>query len=1029
MSDIMKPVPFAKLINSIVTEFERHKQIFSIPEQYFYYPKDTNKVFNIFGDNIDTPVGPAAGPHTQLAQNIISAYLTGGRFFELKTVQILDELKIDKPCIDAGDECYNVEWSQELKLKDSYDEYLKAWIILHFIDYVFGFNKNNCRGFVFNMSVGYNLEGIKTEPMDRFINLLKDASVSENFNLYKKVLIDFINADNSSELLKKIDKKLLVEKIKNISPNISCSMTLSTMHGCPPAEIDSIARYLIKEKQLNTYVKLNPTLLGYNVVRNTLNTIGFNYIELDPASFDHDLKFEDAIPMIKGLQEFAKEHDKVFGIKLSNTLGTINKKNVLVGESMYMSGRSLFPLTIRLAHKLSEALDGNINISYSGGATAYNVKEIISAGIYPVTLATDLLKPGGYLRLKQMAEYAAETNADFVTSNINTELLSDLADKSLTQKEYKKDTREINAVKLNDSLEHFDCFISPCSAVCPVHQDVSEYISLYEEGKYTEAFETIVSKNPLPFITGYICDHQCMTKCTRWDYDSPVTIRDLKKETAIKGYAGYLEDFKTKYKHNANGINVAVIGAGPAGLAAAYFLTKEGFSVTVFEKTDKAGGTVQHTIPDFRLPQEAIDNDVEFIKMHGVKFEYNYNDTFNIQALKDRGFKYIFIGIGAGLSNKIELSGNNTNIYDAVDFLKHYNKKEYVTLGKSVAVVGGGNSAMDGARGAKRVTGVEKVYIIYRRTKEFMPADKEELIAAEEDGVIFKELLLPVDFSGNILKCQKMQLGAVDSDGRRKVYPVDNEYENIEIDSVISAIGEKVEKSILLANNLIKPDDYKLSINKDTNETIAENIYIGGDASRGPSTVIESIADGKKAAESIMKKEGMTTADKISNSLNIDDRISKALSSKGVVHYTDGKSGCLNCNILCTKCVDVCPNRANRAVNISSPAFDNQYQILHLDSLCNECGNCETFCPHNGIPYKEKITLFYSKEEFLDSDNDGFYIADSGKAKYSVLHLRLKNSVYELAVENNEIINTNNAVPEKYVLFIKECITEYSYLL
>jgi len=1028
MSDIMKPVPFVKLINSIVAEFDRHKQIFSIPEHYFFIPQKDNEGFTIFGERIDTPVGPAAGPHTQLAQNIVSAFLTGGRFFELKTVQILDELVIDKPCIDAGDECYNVEWSQELKLKDSYDEYLKAWLLLHFLDSVLGLNKSNNRGFVFNMSVGYNLEGIKTEPMDRFINQLKDASINDNFDIYKNILIDFINANNSSALLNKIDKNILIDKIKGISPYISSSMTLSTMHGCPPAEIDSIARYLIKEKRLNTYVKLNPTLLGYEVVRNILDSIGFNYIELDPVSFDHDLKFEDAIPMIKGLQEFAKENKKIFGVKLSNTLGTINKKQLLAGESMYMSGRSLFPLTIKLAHKLSDALDGNINISYSGGATVNNCVDILSAGIYPITLATDLLKPGGYLRLKQIADKVSEVNSQKVSTVIDTKILKQLSDNSLLNKDYNKETREINSIKLPTKLEHFDCFISPCSAACPIHQDVSEYISLVEEGRYKDAFKTIINKNPLPFITGYICDHQCMTKCTRWDYDRPVTIRDIKKEAAIKGYPEYLDEFKSEYAQNDNGIKAAVIGAGPAGLAAAYFLVKHGFKATIFEKTDKAGGTVQHTIPDFRLPQEAIDNDIEFIKMHGVDIVYNSENSFNIESLKSNGYKYIFIGIGAGLSNAIELSGDNKNIYDAVDFLQHYNKKQNVNLGKNVAVIGGGNSAIDGARGAKRTAGVEKVYIIYRRTKEFMPADKEELIAAEEDGVIFKELLLPIDFTGNKLKCQKMQFGEMDTDGRRKVYPLENEYEYLEIDSVISAIGEKVEKELLVSNGLLNNEDNRIKTNLETGETIIENVYIGGDAYRGPSTVIESIADGRKAADAIIKKEGLSISEPKYPELDLTERIKKAVEAKGVIYTNKNSSGCLNCNILCSKCVDVCPNRANRAIRIDSSEFNNEYQILHLDSLCNECGNCETFCPHTGKPYRDKITVFYSKEEFEDSTNDGFLIQDEISIKN--ITLRLNKCTYKIVFdESGKLINNENSVSGKYIEFIKTCITEYSYLL
>lgn len=1032
MSDIMRPVPFKKLINWILAEYDKNKQIFSIPEQYFFNPKEKQKLYSIFCESLDSPFGPAAGPHTQLAQNIISAFLTGGRFFELKTVQILDELKIDKPCIDAQDECYNVEWSQELLLNESYDEYLKAWIILHFLNNILGFNSGETRGFVFNMSVGYNLEGIKNPRMDMFINDLIDATANDNFKLYKNELINIIKT-NDSQLLKDLNKNELIANIESISPYISCSVTLSTMHGCPPDEIDSIARYLIKEKKLNTYVKLNPTLLGYDVVRGILDKTGFNYIELDPDSFSHDLKFEDAVPMVKGLQNFANEHNKVFGVKLSNTLGSINTKKQLSGESMYMSGRSLYPLTIKLAHKLSETFNGELNISFSGGATVYNSNDILSCGIYPITLVTDLLKPGGYLRLKQIVEKASELKLANIPEKTDTLRLKELAEAALTDSEYSKEKREIKSVKLQSKLELFDCFISPCSAACPVHQDVSEYIGLVEEGKYSEAYKVIVSKNPLPFITGYICDHQCMTKCTRWDYDLPVTIRDIKKEAAIKGYPDYLKDYKDNALKNSNGISVAIIGAGPAGLAAAYFLTKEGFSVTIFEKTGKAGGTVQHTIPDFRLPQEAIDNDIEFIKMHGVKFVYNTEDAFNIQKLKDKGFKYIFIAIGAGLSNNLELTGDNKNVYDAVEFLKHYNKKQTVTLGKNVAVIGGGNSAMDGARAAKKSDGVENVYIIYRRTKEFMPADKEELIAAIEDGVIFRELILPVDFSGSTLKCQKMIFGEADTDGRRKVFPIENEFELIEIDSVISAIGENVDKELLAKNGLLTSVDEKLKVNKERNESIIENVFIGGDALRGPSTVIESIADGRKAAEAIMAKENIQRNKDEFNLPDKEARIKSAFSRKGLISDNSGlnNSGCLNCNILCTKCVDVCPNRANIAIKTSDKGeFNNIYQILHLDSFCNECGNCETFCPHDGKPYKDKLTLFLTEEELNDSTNSGFLLTKNEQNPGTdVIKLRIGESLFELVIDQeNKVVNNNELIPGRYIEFINICLAEYSYI-
>ena len=648
---------------------------------------------------------------------------------------------------------------------------------------------------------------------------------------------------------------------------------------------------------------------------------------------------------------------------------------------MYMSGRSLFPLTINVALKLAETLNGNLKISYSGGATVYNTLDILKCGIYPITYATDLLKPGGYRRLAQIGKSITEHSiGNYINGKIHLDKLRELAKDSLVNPQYKKETRLAESIKVPTKLETFDCFTAPCVVACPIHQDVPEYIKLVEEGRYDEAFEVIISKNALPSITAHICDHQCQFHCTRLDYDSTVKIRDLKKIAVEKGREGFLAKYKNDFI-KSNKIKCAIIGAGPSGLAASYFLAQAGFDVTVFEKHDKAGGVVQNIIPDFRLPQSAIDNDVDFIKHLGVKFEFNTDPNFSIEELKQKGFKYIYIAIGAGKSTELILNGDAKNIINAIDFLWKYHHKDKIKLRKNVAVIGGGNSAMDAARVAKRIDGVENVYIIYRRTKEFMPADKEEFDNAVEDGVIFKELLSPIEFNETVLRCQKMQLSEVGHDGRREVMPVINEFENYEIDFVISAIGEKVDVDILGKNKITINKYGKVQASSATNETLLENVFIGGDALRGPSTVVESIADGKKAAEAIIKKENLEISfDKsYAHSFNLEQRKRRVVEQKGNVFSLNQlteieSSRCLECNFICNKCVDVCPNRANIPIVVNGDYFKDINQILHIDWMCNECGNCETFCPHNGSPYKDKITLFKNAQEFNHSTNNGFYV-------------------------------------------------------
>ncbi len=437
MSDKMKPIGFKNLLNWIFKEVKNQNSIFGIPADQFFLPKNSKTI--LFDEHLSSPLGPAAGPHTQMSQNIISAYLTGSRFFELKTVQITDNLEIDKPCIDAQDEGYNVEWSQELTLEQSFDEYLKAWFVLHLFDGLFNSNVNGNKSFIFNMSVGYDLKGIKNERMDKFIESIKDASIDNKFEQYKEELIARLKDRKIEELFEShfnFDKDKLAKliwAIQNISPRISSSVTLSTMHGCPPEEIESIAKYLIKEKGLHTYIKLNPTLLGYDWVSTKLKTLDYK-IELERKSFDADLKFDAAINLIRILKNFAVENDREFGIKLSNTLAVKNVINALPGDEMYMSGRALYPLTINLAYKLAKEFHGEINISFSGGATSSNIKSIIDSGIYPVTLVTDLLKPGGYLRLNQIAKIIDE-NWKSKNEKINLASLESAAKNSLQNNE------------------------------------------------------------------------------------------------------------------------------------------------------------------------------------------------------------------------------------------------------------------------------------------------------------------------------------------------------------------------------------------------------------------------------------------------------------------------------------------------------------------------------------------------------------------------------------------------------------------
>ena len=310
----------------------------------------------------------------------------GSRYIELKTVQTLDEIEVPKPCIDMQDEGYNCEWSQELTIKESFDEYLNAWIIIHILNHRFGWG--NDPGTVFNMSVGYNLQGIMNENVQWFLEKMGDCS---------------------DELAGKIEEIIDIYPAVagiEIPSAISDNITLSTMHGCPADEIEDIARYLLEKRKLHTLVKLNPTLLGPELLRNILNDkLRFKTIVPDEA-FAHDLKYPDAVRIIKSLQKTAAENNLQFGLKLTNTLESLNNKNVFGSDvsMMYMSGRALHPISVNLARKLQEEFCGGLLLSFSAGADAFNISDLISCGFRTVTVCSDLLKPGGYMRLNQYFE-------------------------------------------------------------------------------------------------------------------------------------------------------------------------------------------------------------------------------------------------------------------------------------------------------------------------------------------------------------------------------------------------------------------------------------------------------------------------------------------------------------------------------------------------------------------------------------------------------------------------------------------------
>ena len=1005
MSEIMRPMSIGHLMHWIMSEYEQKKSIFGIEK---IVKHENGQALPIYEEKIESPFGPAAGPNSQLAQNIVAAYVAGSRFFELKTVQVMDGADlaacISRPCIIAGDECYNCEWSTELYVPQAFAEYVKAWVACKLI--AKEYNLGDPDAFVFNMSVGYDLEGIKSPKVDKYINDMIEAKDTEVFKECINWALEHVNE------FKNVDE----EYIRSISSNVSNSITESTLHGCPPAEIERIATYLITEKHLNTFIKCNPTLLGYEYARKRLDGLGFDYIAFDDHHFVEDLQWADAVPMLhrlydlcqeKGLMALCAEKGLEFGVKITNTFPVDVTRNELPSNEMYMAGRALFPLSIHVARLLTDEFQGKLRISYSGGATIENIKELFDAGIWPITMATNILKPGGYQRMSQIADELMECGSERF-SGVNVAALAAIDDGVEAKAMYRKPVKPLPERHVDKKLPLFDCFNAPCRNGCPIEQDIPAYLQAMVDGDAKKALEIILERNPLPFITGTICPHHCGDKCMRNYYEDTLHIRETKLAAASQAYNEILPALKAE--GSVAGKKVAIIGGGPAGLAAATFLSRAGVAVTVFERKEQLGGVVRNVIPEFRITADSIDKDVELCKAYGAEFKLGAEVT-SVKALKAEGYTDVIVSIGAWKPGRSPLAYGE--VTDALEFLMEAKKNgAAMNIGKDVVVLGGGNTAMDVARAAKRIPGVENVRLIYRRTKRYMPADEEELQLAIEDGVEFLELLAPVGAENGKLKCSVMELGAPDASGRRS--PVDTgRTEEYPADTIIAAIGETIDTS-LYAELGVEMDAKGRPVVDANMMTTEAGVYAVGDSRRGPATVVEAIADSAKAAAAIA---GISYDKYAEENVAADEKLYTV--KKGVQSRDTGKTPddrCLGCPTVCEVCTDVCPNRANVAIHVPGKC---KAQIIHVDGMCNECGNCEVFCPYKGgRPYKDKFTLYWTEEDFLDSTNEGFLPLEGTQVK-----VRLDGKVETVDIAGETDLSADA------VAVIRTVLKDYAYLI
>ena len=385
----LQPIPFPDLVRRMRREVETAGSIFDLPVRKWWVPSDELDFSALhFGHRASTPVGPAAGPHTQLAQNIVLSWLAGSRIIEIKTVQVNDRLRIPRPCIHVPNIGYNVEWSQELLVEESLMEYAKAAYLIEILKTTRAFGRlPSDHGFdtVFDISVGYDLEGIRTEKVTGFIEALKDPA--ESFELLRGEL--------SGELAEFAEIEL--------PRQISDTVTLSTFHGCPADQIESICRYLLEDVGLHTIIKLNPTLLGFEAVREILfDRLGYSHLKLRREAFDVDLQYADGLEIMRRLRSVAERQGSIIGAKFTNTLVVENEPEFFPTQTdpyMYVSGPPLHVISMNLMQRFREDLGFEFPVSFSAGIDVKNFPAAVACGMVPVTTCTDLLKQGGFGRL------------------------------------------------------------------------------------------------------------------------------------------------------------------------------------------------------------------------------------------------------------------------------------------------------------------------------------------------------------------------------------------------------------------------------------------------------------------------------------------------------------------------------------------------------------------------------------------------------------------------------------------------------
>ena len=632
----------------------------------------------------------------------------------------------------------------------------------------------------------------------------------------------------------------------------------------------------------------------------------------------------------------------------------------------WLSGEAIRPISLHINNMIARNHPELVNQYGSGGVmSARDAMEYFMAGCDAVGVCTV-----GILR---DIDYIEEMCYDL--SKLLTKLgFNSVAEAVGVANAYFPPTEYIGRLQFTYEPDY-----APCQAACPAGVNVPQYIEDVRRGNYETAYRTVSLTNPLPAICGRVCDHPCESQCRRMDTDEALDIRLLKRTASDKTYEKYGKDLPIPPQKAENGKKVAIVGAGPAGLSAAYYLAKEGYKVKIFEALPTAGGMLAVGIPDYRLPKDILDNEVARIQCMGVEIELNSPVT-SLDALK-KDYDRVLVALGAHGDSPLDIPGVESAV-SGVEFLRKANLGTAEKLtGKKVAVVGGGNVAVDAARSALRL-GADEVSIVYRRSRKEMPAYAEEVAHAEEEGVRLHLLAAPESIANGKLNYTPMKLGAPDESGRCRPEPCGEPCVALDADLVILAIGQKVAADFLP----------KWEADKFT--TADEAVYIAGDCQYGPASVIKAVAAGRDAAIEMDKSLGgggklvdeapkrelrlspianEHTPRKESRFVPAADRKTSFTEVELGLTESDARDEaerCLKCGCInCGRCVAVCCYDARTL----------DFPVMKVDEKeCRNCGMCASVCPTGAL---KAVELPQNEEDkALYQESQDFY------AKYFTAH-------------------------------------------